>query len=172
MPIGNLKKIALAASVILAAGCSSTSTTDDTAGSMEDKSSSSAVETSGASDSSVGSGGLTKADVMALANVFYFDFDKATVKPEAFADLSAHASYLVNNPSVKVVLEGHADERGTREYNLALGERRAKAVARYLSVQGVSSSQMEIVSYGEEKPAMEGHSESSWSKNRRVVVNY
>lgn len=173
MQIGNLKMIALAASVAFAAGCSSTSTTDDNSGAMADKSTdSSSVSTSGANNGSMTSGSMTKADAMQLTSVFYFDFDSATVKPEVFADLSAHAKFLVNNPSVSVVLEGHADERGTREYNIALGERRAKAVSRFLSVQGVSASQVEVVSYGEERPAMSGHSDASWSKNRRVEVKY
>jgi len=70
------------------------------------------------------------------------------------------------------VLEGHADERGTREYNMALGERRAKAVSRFLTVQGAGSNQIEVVSYGEERPAMMGHDEGSWSQNRRVELKY
>ncbi len=172
MRVGNLKMIALAASVAFAAGCSSTSTNDDSGAMMDKSGDTGSVSTSGAADNGMSSGGLTKADVMSLSSVFYFDFDKTTVKPEAFADLSAHAKYLVNNPSAKLVLEGHADERGTREYNIALGERRAKAVSRYLSVQGVSAAQMEVVSYGEESPAMEGHNEASWSKNRRVELKY
>lgn len=172
MRVGNLKLIALAASVVWAAGCSTTSTTDDSGASMDKSMQEGSASASGTSGSDMSSGTMTKADVMALSSVFYFDFDKAIVKPEAFADLSAHAKYLVNNPSAHVVLEGHADERGTREYNMALGERRAKAVSRYLSVQGVSAAQMEVVSYGEERPAMEGHNESSWSKNRRVELKY
>ena len=172
MRVGNFKMIALAASVAFAAGCSTTSTTDDNSGAMADKSGDSSVSTSGADNKGMSSGNMSKADAMKLTSVFYFDFDKATVKPEAFADLSAHAKFLVNNPSAQVVLEGHADERGTREYNIALGERRAKSVSRYLSVQGVSSSQMEVVSYGEERPAMEGHNDAAWDKNRRVELKY
>lgn len=102
---------------------------------------------------------------------FYFDFDQSVVKPESQAALEAHAKNLVNNGG-SVVLDGHADERGTREYNLALGERRAEAVARYLTVLGVSSQQIETVSYGEERPASLGHDESSWSLNRRVELRY
>lgn len=173
MQIGKLKMIALAASVAFAAGCSTTSNTDDNGSAMDKSGDNAGVSTSGAAgNGSMTSGSMTKADAMKLISVFYFDFDKATVKPEAFADLSAHAKFLVNNPSAKVVLEGHADERGTREYNIALGERRANAVSRYLSVQGVSASQMEVVSYGEERPAMEGHSDASWSMNRRVELKY
>ena len=102
---------------------------------------------------------------------FYFDFDQSVIKPEARAALEAHAANLINNGG-KVVLEGHADERGTREYNLALGERRAESVERYLTVLGVSSSQIETVSYGEERPASLGHDDSSWSLNRRVELRY
>lgn len=103
--------------------------------------------------------------------VFYFDFDQSVVRPEARSALEAHALYLTSNGG-NVVLEGHGDERGTREYNLALGERRAEAIARYLTVLGVSSQQIETVSYGEERPASMGHDESSWSLNRRVELRY
>jgi len=102
---------------------------------------------------------------------FYFDFDQTVIKPEARAALEAHAANLINNGG-RVVLEGHADERGTREYNLALGERRAESIERYLTVLGVSGNQVETVSYGEERPASLGHDESSWSLNRRVELRY
>jgi len=113
------------------------------------------------------------AEAEQLLNIttFYFDFDQSTIKQEARAALEAHAAYLVQSGS-NVVLEGHADERGTREYNLALGERRAQAVARYLTVLGVSSQQIESVSYGEERAASLGHDETSWSLNRRVDLRY
>ncbi|WP_156502735.1 OmpA family protein, partial [Oleiphilus sp. HI0067] len=78
----------------------------------------------------------------------------------------------VQNPSAKIVLEGHCDERGTKEYNIALGERRANSVAQFLKVNGVSASQIEVVSYGEESPAVAGSNETAWSKNRRVVLQY
>ncbi len=102
----------------------------------------------------------------------YFDFDQSTVKSEARAPLAAHAAFLSANPSTKVVLEGHCDERGTKEYNIALGERRAKAVARFLKINGVSDAQIEAVSYGEERPADAGHNETAWAKNRRVYIEY
>jgi len=104
--------------------------------------------------------------------VVYFDFDKAVIKPEAFEVLKAHARRLVADGSLTIRLEGHADERGTREYNLALGERRGNAVAKFMRVNGVSSSQMDIVSYGEEKPIAFGQSEQAWSQNRRVEISY
>ena len=104
------------------------------------------------------------------SRVIYFAFDSNTVPAAAFETLRAHATYLKNNSNAKVRLEGHADERGTREYNVALSERRSKAVEKFLRVQGVSSSQLEIVSYGEEKPAVMGSSESAWAQNRRVEL--
>ncbi len=102
----------------------------------------------------------------------YFDFDSAEVKDADREILAAHASYLSANPQVKVILEGHTDERGSREYNIALGERRARAVARLLEFMGASPEQIETVSYGEEKPADPGHNEAAWAKNRRVEIVY
>jgi peptidoglycan-associated lipoprotein len=102
---------------------------------------------------------------------FYFDLDQATIKPTSRAALQAHAAYLVENGG-SAVLEGHADERGTREYNLALGERRAQAIARYLIVLGVPSEQLETVSYGEERAIRRSHDETAWALNRRVQLNY
>lgn len=104
--------------------------------------------------------------------VFYFDYDLSDLKPDTFEPLKAHARYLVNNPGVTVRLEGHCDERGTREYNIALGERRAGAIAKFLKIQGVSAGQIETVSYGEERPASYGHDNQAWSKNRRVELYY
>ncbi len=104
--------------------------------------------------------------------VIYFSFDSSQVPSAAFDTLRAHAEYLMNNANATIRLEGNTDERGTREYNVALGEHRAKAVAQFLRVQGVDASQIKIVSYGEEKPAAFGHSKMAWAKNRRVVINY
>jgi len=109
---------------------------------------------------------------MREVRTFYFDLDQSSIKAEFRAPLAAHASYLVQNPSAKIVLEGHCDERGTKEYNIALGERRANSVAQFLKVNGVSASQIEVVSYGEESPAVAGSNETAWSKNRRVVLQY
>ena len=100
---------------------------------------------------------------------FYFEYDSSDLKPEAMRALDVHARDLQSN-GARVVLEGHADERGTREYNMALGERRAKAVQRYLVLQGVSPAQLELVSYGEERPVAMGSSEESWAQNRRVEL--
>ncbi len=161
------KAAALALSVVWAAGCSTTSTSDSE--SMADTAASSAASQS-ASGASMS--GTSMSDVANLATVFYFDFDQSQVKQESVVALRGHAKYLVANPSAKVVLEGHADERGTREYNMALGERRAQAIARVLTVNGVSSSQLELVSFGEEKPVVMGHDKASWSQNRRVELKY
>ncbi|MGQ9427277.1 peptidoglycan-associated lipoprotein Pal [Gilvimarinus sp. F26214L] len=105
-----------------------------------------------------------------LDRVFYFDFDSSVLKPEARAALTAHAERFKNN-SEAVRLEGHADERGSREYNMALGERRANAVADFLVLQGVPRSRIETVSYGEERPARLGSGESVWEMNRRVELD-
>jgi peptidoglycan-associated lipoprotein len=102
----------------------------------------------------------------------YFGYDRSEIRPEFKDVLNAHAEYLVANPQAQVVLEGHCDERGTVEYNLALGERRANTVKRYLIVQGANPSQMENVSFGEERPAMIGSDDSTWSKNRRTEIKY
>ncbi len=107
-----------------------------------------------------------------LNGVFYFDFDQAIVKRAGHEELDKHAKVLASDRYLRVRLEGHADERGTREYNLALGERRANAVRAYLVAQGASRSQIEVISYGEEKPANSGHSESAWAQNRRVEIVY
>tara|TARA_R110002072_G_scaffold89232_4_gene199922 strand:+ start:44542 stop:45093 length:552 start_codon:yes stop_codon:yes gene_type:complete len=107
-----------------------------------------------------------------LDGIFYFDFDQAIVKRSGHPELDKHARVLKENPGFRVRLEGHADERGTREYNLALGERRANGIRAYLTAQGASRTQIEVISYGEEKPAVLGGGESSWAQNRRVEIKY
>ena len=102
----------------------------------------------------------------------YFDFDRSTIKSEFFPVLRKHAEFLVKNPNQEVVIEGHTDSRGTPEYNIALGERRAKAVETFFQNEGVSASQISVVSYGEEKPAVMGSSEYAFAQNRRAVVVY
>jgi peptidoglycan-associated lipoprotein len=102
----------------------------------------------------------------------YFDFDSSEVRPEYNALIAAHARYLAGNSSARVRLEGNTDERGSREYNIGLGERRAQAVRRALMLQGVSESQITTVSYGEERPAVTGHTEEAWSRDRRVEIVY
>jgi len=110
--------------------------------------------------------------VRPMVNVVYFDFDKAGINPEFRKLLDQHGDYLATTPGAKVILAGHADERGTREYNLALGERRAYAVYAYLKLRGVAPDQMEMVSYGEEMPVSVGKSEADYAKNRRVEFKY
>ena len=105
-------------------------------------------------------------------HIIYFDFDVSNVNDQYSAILDAHAKFLNTNSDVKVLIEGHADERGTPEYNIALGERRAKSVVTYLENMGVATSQLTVVSYGEEKPMIKDRSENAFSKNRRAVLVY
>ncbi len=104
--------------------------------------------------------------------IIYFEFDQSSVLPEYVEVVNNHARYLFDYTDIKVRLEGHADERGTREYNIALGERRAVAVRQLLLLQGVSANQINIISYGEELPAALAHDEESWGLNRRVELVY
>ncbi|MGL4316778.1 MAG: peptidoglycan-associated lipoprotein Pal [Pseudomonas sp.] len=114
-------------------------------------------------------GSLSEEAALRAITTFYFEYDSSDLKPEAMRALDVHAKDLKGN-GARVVLEGHTDERGTREYNMALGERRAKAVQRYLVLQGVSPAQLELVSYGEERPVATGTEEQSWAQNRRVEL--
>jgi len=102
----------------------------------------------------------------------FFEFDSSEIKSDYNAMITAHARYLVSNPTVRVRLEGNTDERGSREYNIGLGERRAQSVRRALTLQGVPDTQITTVSYGEERPAVTGHSEEAWARNRRVDIVY
>lgn len=109
----------------------------------------------------------------ALGNrTIYFDFDSAKISDESLNLLEAHGNFIASNGAVSVRLEGHSDERGSREYNIALGDRRAQSVRRVLLFQGASVDQLDTISYGEEQPAMLGHEETAWSKNRRVELVY
>lgn len=181
----NVLAMLLSASVL--AGCASTSTTDETSGSdatAGDQTGGSEVYPGGeGSDVSASELAEQQAqmerqakerEAAALREVrtFYFDFDKSAIMPESRAALMAHAAFLSANPKVNIVVEGHTDERGTKEYNLALGERRAQSVERFLVVNGVARTQLEMVSFGEEKPAVMGHAESEWAKNRRAYIEY
>ncbi len=117
---------------------------------------------------------MVKQELQALQNeqTVYFDFDRSSIKSEFYSVLDKHAAFLVKNPDQKVVVEGHCDKRGTPEYNIALGERRAQSVETYLLNAGVSGNQISVVSYGEEKPAVMGSSEYAFAQNRRGVVVY
>ena len=123
-----------------------------------------------------GTGKYTPADLETDAclrqRVVYFDFDKDEVKPEFQQIMQCHAKYLQDRPTSQIRLEGNTDERGTREYNLGLGERRGNAVSSALQANGGSASQVSVISYGKEKPVCREHNEDCWSKNRRVEIVY
>lgn len=124
-----------------------------------------------------GSGTYTPAELnnpnsILAQRIIYFDFDSANIRPEFINVLNAHASLLAAYPNLRIRLEGHADERGSREYNVALSERRGYAVLDYLQLKGVRVNQMDVIGYGEEVPAVFGANEAAWSKNRRVEIKY
>jgi peptidoglycan-associated lipoprotein len=136
---------------------------------------------SGAAAATSGSaaGGQPSGDAVAAARKtlpgnrsVYYDYDRAELTPESRALVEAHARYLRDNPAVKVKIEGNADERGSSEYNLALGQRRAEVVASTLKLLGIPESRMEAVSFGKEKPRKTGHDETSWAENRRSDLVY
>ncbi|MEA1988269.1 MAG: peptidoglycan-associated lipoprotein Pal [Pseudomonadota bacterium] len=114
----------------------------------------------------------TKLKAMIDGNVVHFDFDMSDIPPSDYELIKAHADYMSLESGLSITVSGYADERGTREYNLALGERRAKAVQNALIAEGVSPSRISVVSFGEDNPVDEGHSEASWSKNRRAEFSY
>jgi peptidoglycan-associated lipoprotein len=137
---------------------------------------SSGAEGAGATNANAGGGSDDEAagpqaGLLAKRTV-YFDFDSSEIKGEGTDIVAAHAKYLAANPGTRVRLEGHTDERGSREYNIGLGERRAQSVRRALLLQGAADAQITTVSYGEERPAVPGHDEAAWAKNRRVEIVY
>jgi peptidoglycan-associated lipoprotein len=166
-------KVSLLVISLFLAACSSTSDTED-GSSASNTGSGSSSSSSATSSGSGGRDSLSQEEIRmqnALRQtVFYFDFDVAEFKAEDRETLTYHARNLAANPNMRVRLEGHADERGTREYNLALGERRANGILNYFIVNGASRSQIEVVSYGEERPAVSGQTEQAYSRNRRVEV--
>lgn len=107
-----------------------------------------------------------------VARVIYFDYDSFSIRPEFQSAVDAHSRFLTSNTARKIAIEGHTDERGGREYNLALGQKRAEAVRRSMTLLGVAESQIEAVSLGEEKPAQTGSTEEAYARNRRAEVNY
>jgi peptidoglycan-associated lipoprotein len=169
----NVLWIVLAAAVFSVTACSKSNTKDGA---------SSAASTAPSSNSSTtGSGGggniavseLDAATAERLKQlVVYFDYDQADIKPEYNQMLAAHGQFLAKNPTAMLRLEGNTDERGSREYNIGLGERRAQSVRRALMLQGASANQLTTVSYGEERPASTGSNEESWRLNRRVELVY
>lgn len=119
-----------------------------------------------------GASAADKAGPVGVAKVIYFDYDSYTVKPDYQSVVDQHARFLQSHPNARLVLEGNTDQRGSREYNLALGQKRADAVRRALTLVGANDSQIEAVSFGKEKPAVEGNTEEAYAKNRRVEFRY
>jgi len=130
------------------------------------------ANTGGFNQGGTASGALGPAGELGSQRVIYFDFDNSDIRPEFVDVVAAHGRFLAANPALRVRLEGHTDERGSREYNIALGERRSQTVRRALALQGVKESQIATVSYGAERPAVAGSDESAYTKNRRVELFY
>lgn len=175
MPISKFSQfiiIALGASVLTLTGCASKKPKSQVV-----------VAPLGTAGGMYGSGGYTGGALVnnpdAIRNaarniqsVVHFDFDSDVIKPAAAAILDKQAEFLRSNPSARVLVAGHTDERGTREYNMSLGERRAASVRTYLSGKGVNTSNVEIISYGEEQPVATGSNEAAWAQNRRAELSY
>ena len=176
-----MRKWIFAALVIVTlAGCASKGTEE--AAPVEDKGAATAT-TPGASTAGAGGTGISgtatglmphkdPANILSQKRTIYFDYDQDVIKDEYKATVEAHAKYLQANRQLKVTLQGNTDERGTREYNIALGQRRADAVKKLMILLGASEAQIETVSFGKEKPRSEGHDETSWAQNRRVDIVY
>lgn len=168
-----LKGLFIALPVLTLAACSSTSSTDQSGADTSGVNQQETVQVETVEQVvSPAEQMRQKLEALRQENTIYFDFDKATVRPEFVETLQAHGAFLSANPSVRVTIEGHTDERGTPEYNIALGERRAMSVVQYLQNLGVSAGQISTVSYGEEKPADTSRTEAGFAKNRRAVLVY
>ncbi|MCG9761564.1 MULTISPECIES: peptidoglycan-associated lipoprotein Pal [Pseudoalteromonas] len=172
-----LKALMVALPVMTLAACSSSSSVDEGAASESNQAATNqdnnTVDVNTISREKSAEEKLReKYEALRQEQIVYFDFDKSTIQSKYAELLQAHADFLVKNPSVKVLVEGHADERGTPEYNIALGESRGKSVAKYLQSLGVSDSQISVVSYGEEKPMIKSRTEEAFAKNRRAVLVY
>lgn len=178
----NLVRLILATAILaLISGCATQGGVDAEPVAVEDRSATATGAESGAEGAEAGGAsaaeGFTAADFdnpesLLSQRVIYFAFDSNEIDSEAAAVIEAHAQYLAAHPEVRLTVEGHTDERGSQEYNLALGERRAEAVKRALLLNGVLAEQVESVSYGEEKPAMDGSNEEAWAQNRRAELVY
>lgn len=176
-----LKVVALVFAASLLGGCGSNKTktegeVTDNAGLTDEEL---AARTQGTADSSGLEGssvndGTGGSDLTAAAsgNIIYFDYDSSEIKEEYRGIVEAAVAHLTSDPNAVVTLEGHTDERGSREYNLALGERRAQAVSRQMTLLGASANQIRTTSYGEERPQDPGHDEAAYGQNRRVEVRY
>jgi peptidoglycan-associated lipoprotein len=175
--MSKLMKILITVTMVFAlSACSDQPVKDDTSATVDDQSG----DAGGTGVSTAGVDRLGEINGIAIdqdgspdyVRTVYFEYDSSEVRSEFIPLINAHGRLLASDSSRRVVLEGHADERGSREYNIALGERRAISVRRLLLGSGASSSQIRVLSYGEERPVMLGHDESSWSKNRRVEIRY
>lgn len=166
------KLIPLAFFLALAAGCASQNVPDP------DPTDATYDDASGADTDSYGTDDMGEGEFFGdefgedLAQIIYFDFDSSEVRAEDADTVRRHAMMLADNPNASVRLEGHADERGSREYNIGLGERRSQTVRRMLLIQGASAGQIQTVSFGEERPVAMGSSEDAYSQNRRVEFKY
>ena len=170
-----MRTLSLVAAALLAAACAShdTKAPESTASSNDNARGSQAGTQGMASPRDSGSvNGNATADAGPPAGAVYFDFDSNEVKEQYQPVIQAETRYIRQHPAAKLRIEGNCDERGSREYNLALGQRRAEAVKRVMTVMGVSGGNIETVSFGEEKPVAQGHDESAWAKNRRDDFRY
>lgn len=164
--------------LLLLGGCSNQRKADETAGGEAVTSGQSVdAESTGVASVSAGEGSGSQGALgppgsLGSQRVIYFDFDSSEIRAEYVDVIAAHGRFLAANPAVRVRLEGHTDERGSREYNIGLAERRAQTVRRALVLQGVQESQVSTVSYGEERPAAAGSDEQAWALNRRVEIVY
>jgi peptidoglycan-associated lipoprotein len=160
--------------LVLLAGCASNKVPDPEPGDATYDAAGAGADTDVYGDDPMGAGEMLDDDYTAgeLTNIIYFDFDSSEVRADFTDVVARHALILANDPAVRVRLEGHADERGSREYNIGLGERRAQSVRRMLMIQGASASQIATVSFGEERPVALGSDEDSWAQNRRVEIKY
>lgn len=178
MKIKHLSFLAVLLAVFFLTGCSSTGDEEGTGSGdgaevINGNGDGSDAETSGANSDGDWTGNpLDNPNSLLSTKVIYFDFDLSTLRDEYIDVLRKHADYLIANPDAVLTLEGHCDERGSREYNVALGERRGNAVQAFLQAQGVGNNQLTIISYGEERPNALGHDEESWALNRRVELVY
>lgn len=170
MNVLRLTSLLVAATVVF--GCGGSKTTLPEIAPVDDAPPASS-SSSGMDDSGVGRGQNMMDDSSALGDtIIYFSYDQSDIGSEYSDELARHASQLAAKPGLQVRLEGHADERGSREYNIALGERRAQAVRRVLLIQGASAGQISTVSFGEERPAALGSNEQAYEQNRRVALVY
>jgi peptidoglycan-associated lipoprotein len=153
------------------AGDTTASSTSSTASASGSSSTASTASSGSASSGSAAGSTTSPADTLAtIGNTVYFSYDSAALDGNSKGSLFRQAAFLNANPTLTVTIEGHCDERGTREYNLALGERRAAAARDYLLAQGVNPARIKVISYGKERPAMAGSNEGSWAKNRRAAT--